>query len=97
MAGGRTRHAAQGAACYLRHKPADHLLCCFKLCLELGHILLLTPTLSLTVRPPHRFMRDFDPEMQAGGKEGRTKMRDACERALTAGGLHVTGACMALG
>lgn len=42
-------------------------------------------------------MRDFDPEVQAGGKEGHARMRDACERALTAGGLHVTGACVALG
>ena len=42
--------------------------------------------------PPRRFTRDFDPEVQAGGKEGHTRMRDACERALTAGGLHVTGA-----
>lgn len=39
----------------------------------------------------HRFARDFDPEVQAGGKEGQQKMRDLCERALTAGGLHVTG------
>ena len=39
-------------------------------------------------------MRDFDPEVHAGSKEGQQKMRDLCEAALTAGGLHVTGACM---
>lgn len=42
--------------------------------------------------PPRRFTRDFDPEVQGGGKEGHTRIRDVCERALTAGGLHVTGA-----
>ncbi|KAL4457863.1 hypothetical protein ABPG75_012728 [Micractinium tetrahymenae] len=35
------------------------------------------------------FARDLDPEVQEGGKEGQAKMRDLCERALTAAGLHV--------
>jgi hypothetical protein len=39
-----------------------------------------------------RFVRDFDPEVAAGSAEGREKMRSLCEQALTAGGLHVSGA-----
>lgn len=42
--------------------------------------------------PSPRFARDFDPEVQQGGKAGQAKMRELCERALTAGGLHVAGA-----
>ncbi|KAL4424967.1 hypothetical protein ABPG77_002852 [Micractinium sp. CCAP 211/92] len=35
------------------------------------------------------FARDFDPEVQEGGKGGQARMRELCERALTAGGMHV--------
>lgn len=37
----------------------------------------------------HRFVRDFDPEVGARTAAGVAAMRDLCERALTAGGLHL--------
>ena len=44
-------------------------------------------------RPPGparpRFAKELDPEVSARSPEGLARMRELCERALTAGGLHV--------
>lgn len=37
-----------------------------------------------------RFVGELDPEVVARAPAGLARMRDLCERALTAGGLHVT-------
>ena len=37
-----------------------------------------------------RFMRDHDAEVTAGSEGGMQKFRSLAERALSAGGLHVT-------
>lgn len=39
---------------------------------------------------PCRLAKELDPEVSARAPEGLARLRDLCERALTAGGLHVS-------
>lgn len=48
----------------------------------------LHPSASPSVSPL-RFVQEFDPEVQHQSAAGTKKMRDLCESALTAVGLHV--------
>lgn len=41
---------------------------------------------------PCRFARDFEPEVQARSTAGLKRLRDLCEAALVAAGLHITEA-----